>query len=123
MNTPLNTAHNSGQEIHSLKDLIGFDIPKLTKHYSDTTALLTVDCDDNTLDNLKSAVEVANMVIHDGIEAISNLLLTIEINCPSEINTITRIHSLEISGALNSISIMQYELNKAEPVIVGGLHE
>ena len=117
MNTQSNSAQNSEQPTPSLKDLIGFDLPKLTRHYSETITY-TVDCDEKNFNDLKTAATIANMTLHDGIGAISELLLTIAINCPNELNKWSQIHALalvyELNGALKTISDTEFILDRAQ---------
>lgn len=112
-----NTQDQTEQPTPSLKDLIGFDLPKLTRHYSDTITY-TVDCDEKNFNDLKTAATIANMTLHDGIGAISDLLLTIAINCPKELNRWSQIHALalvyELNGALRSIDDMEFILDRAQ---------
>jgi hypothetical protein len=115
--TTQNTPAQTEQPTPSLKDLIGFDLPKLTRHYSDTITY-TLDCDEKNLNDLKTAATIAAMTLHDGIGAISDLLLTVAINCPSQLNKWSQIHALalvyELNGALKTISDTEFFLDKAQ---------
>lgn len=118
MNTPNTSAQNSEQLTPSLKDLIGFDLPRLTRNFTETGYYPTLDCDEKNLNDLKTAATIANMTLHDGIGAISDLLLTIAINCPKELNKWSQIHALalvyELNGALRTISDTEFILERAQ---------
>ncbi len=116
MNTQSKSAQTSEHTTPSLGNIIGFTVPRITTHYSDTVTY-SVDCDEESLNELRSSTAISEMTFQNGICAISDLLLTIAMNCPDELNSCSQVHALELifelSGALRAISNMMFVLEKA----------
>jgi hypothetical protein len=121
MTTTENTEQTE-QSIPTLADLFGFDVPRLDAYYPSAYEMrYTLKGDNEDLERLKNAVKNAHETLHLGIEAIADLLICIDINCPEEAKRNSRIDALdlvaELSKMLDSTSQAAWKLEHttAEP--------
>ncbi|MEI6070061.1 MAG: hypothetical protein WCP96_22250 [Methylococcaceae bacterium] len=105
------------KKIPSFIDLVGFDVKKLTAHWLNDKQVYTLDGSDEDIEQLKSAVENAQQLLHSGIESISGLLLTIKMHCPKEVSNDDEIGAMwlmgELSRALSVVNESSYRLGMA----------
>lgn len=119
----------SEQEIPSLRDLVGFELPALTCHFPPVTNThaesikYTLDGNDKQLEQLRRAASNSIFTITSGIEAISDLLIVIDVNCPDELNVQSRIGANSLihclAPLLQDLSDMSRQLEKATAALGG----
>jgi hypothetical protein len=113
-----------GQETPSLKDIIDLDLPKLIRHYDGDKMSYEIECDNEILDDLKTAASISRSTLSHGIQAICDLLITVEINCPEDTTRSSRIHALtlifELTGALKSLESLSWRLERATATKISG---
>ena len=121
--TPLVSNRKSLQNPSSLSDLIGFEVPNLRRHFpthNEIAYILDGTADD--LKQLKSATSNASELIFSGIEAVTDLLMTIELNQGEfEFNLAsqTKIDALalvnELSKIMRVVNETEWLLDRATP--------
>ena len=129
MNIQNHYAQNSEQEIPCLRELIGFDLPVLTCQFPpfpNTNAesiKYILDGNNKALERLRSAAHNSAFTLHHGIEAISDLLITIDLHCPDEVDRQSRIGAnlliYQISQLLQGLSEITWQLEKATAAFGG----
>jgi hypothetical protein len=123
MMTPVPPADKSEQPIPGLADLYGFDVQRLDAYYpSHFEMYYTLKGDSTDLAWLINAAQNAHETLHTGIEAICDLLLTIELNCPKEANRNSRIDALaliaELSKMLDITSEAAWKLERTKAATI-----
>jgi len=101
MNTPSNTQTN---QIPTLAALIGFDLPSIKMVVLNEKEIgYIASCTESELDFLKSAVMNSETMLHNGIAAVMDLLIKIEIHCPEEADRYSRINALSLVHDLSLV--------------------
>ena len=98
-------------ESPTLKDLISLELPKLTWDLDDIN--YSADCDQEELNHLKIAASIAGTTINSGIEAITDILMTLEINNPGEVNPWSRINTLNLIVELTAALILLCQIHSS----------
>ena len=101
----------------SLVDLIGFNIPALTTNYSGNKTTYTLNGNSEDLESLYRAAKNSEELLHSSIDAVSTLLLAVEMNCPDSIDSNNRVGAFwliqELNKVLNKTSDMAWLLERA----------
>lgn len=122
MNTKSNTpaqAEQPAKKIHTLSDLISFDLPRLHRNFpSRNVVTYTLDGTADDITDLEQAASNACDMANSGIEAVTDLLLNIEIN-KNELDTQTKIDALalifELSRIMRVVKEIEWLLERATP--------
>jgi hypothetical protein len=107
----------TGKSTPSLVDLIGFNVPALNTNYSGNKTIYTLNGDRKDLESLYRAAKNSEELLHSSIDAVSTLLLAVEMNSPDSINSNNRVGALwliqELNKVLEKTSDMAWQLERA----------
>ena len=119
----MNAPSEAPKRIQTLSNLFGFDVPKLQMHFQKPNEISYVlDGTADDIARLKRATSNASELISGGIEAITDLLLKIELNddvLEWGLDSETRVDAIalifELSKIMRVVNEMQLLLDQATP--------